>query len=97
LHGRGQLQTAVVGGGLLGLEAARHLRTPQLESLTIIEALPHLLPRHLDEQAERYEKYVLFQGVLFGCILLGSKENLAFVNAHSGKEVSEEQLRLRLW
>jgi NAD(P)H-nitrite reductase large subunit len=43
------------------------------------------------------EKYVLFQGVLVGCILLGSKENLAFVNAHSGKEVSEEQLRLRLW
>lgn len=36
-------------------------------------------------------------GVLVGCILLGSKENLAFVNAHIGKEVSEEQLRLRLW
>jgi len=54
------------------------------------------LIRKLDEQAERCEKYVLFQGVLVGCILLGSKENLAFVNAHSGKEVSEEQLRLRL-
>ncbi len=38
----------VVGGGLLGLEAAFHLRTPGLEGLTIIEQLERLLARQLD-------------------------------------------------
>jgi nitrite reductase (NADH) large subunit len=47
----GTRQAVVVGGGLLGLEAARHLLSPALERLTIVEQAQRLLPRQLDEMA----------------------------------------------
>ena len=83
-----------MAGNLVEYEG--HIRGISLTSIGKVTLEPeeegqYRLIRKLDE------KYVLFQGVLVGCILLGSKENLAFVNAHVGKEVSEEQLRLRLW
>lgn len=40
---------AVVGGGLLGLEAARHLQAAGVGSVTVIEVAQRLLPRQLDE------------------------------------------------
>jgi len=39
----------VIGGGLLGLETARALRTTGLE-VTVVEFSPHLLPRQLDAE-----------------------------------------------
>ncbi len=42
-----------VGGGLLGLEAARFLAVPGVEDVTIVEILPRLLPRQLDEEGSR--------------------------------------------
>ncbi len=45
----GTRQAAVLGGGLLGLEAAHHLLSPDLERLTVIEQEKRLLPRQLDE------------------------------------------------
>ncbi len=44
----GTRQLVVVGGGLLGLEAASNLRSPALEKLTIIEQAQRLLARQLD-------------------------------------------------
>jgi len=41
--------TAVIGGGLLGLETARALCTAGLE-VTVIEFIPYLLPRQLDAE-----------------------------------------------
>jgi len=67
----GTRRAAVVGGGLLGLEAARHLRTPQLESLTIIEALPRLLPRQLDEVGARLLQRIIER--LPATVLLGTQ------------------------
>src|SRR5262249_40593111 len=40
-------RAVVLGGGLLGLEAARGLLSHGLE-VTVVEAAPHLLPRQLD-------------------------------------------------
>jgi nitrite reductase (NADH) large subunit len=40
---------AIVGGGLLGLETARALRTAGLD-VTVVEFAPHLLPRQLDAE-----------------------------------------------
>ncbi len=42
-------RAVVIGGGLLGLEAARALRTLGLE-VTVLEFAPRLLPRQLDAQ-----------------------------------------------
>ncbi len=47
----GARSMAVVGGGLLGLEAARHLRSSSLERVSVLEVAPRLLPRQLDEGA----------------------------------------------
>jgi nitrite reductase (NADH) large subunit len=49
----GARHAVVLGGGLLGLEAARHLCVPQLEDLTIIEIAPRLLPKQLDGPGAR--------------------------------------------
>jgi len=46
---QGASTAAVIGGGLLGLETARALRTAGLE-VTVIEFVPHLLPRQLDAE-----------------------------------------------
>ena len=45
----GTKSAVVIGGGLLGLEAARHLLSPAIEHLTIVEAATRLLPRQLDD------------------------------------------------
>jgi nitrite reductase (NADH) large subunit len=45
----GARQAVVVGGGLLGLEAAHHLLSPALERLSIVEQAGRLLPRQPDE------------------------------------------------
>jgi nitrite reductase (NADH) large subunit len=46
----GTRSAVVLGGGLLGLEAARHLLTPGIDHLTIVESAERLLPRQLDEE-----------------------------------------------
>jgi nitrite reductase (NADH) large subunit len=38
----------VLGGGLLGLEAAKHLKDAGVAELAVVEAAPRLLPRQLD-------------------------------------------------
>jgi nitrite reductase (NADH) large subunit len=53
----------VIGGGLLGLETARALRTAGLE-VTVIEFLPRLLPRQLDaEGAQVLQSLLEAQGL----------------------------------
>ncbi len=53
----------VIGGGLLGLETARALRTAGLE-VTVVEFFPYLLPRQLDaEGAEVLQSLLEAQGL----------------------------------
>jgi len=53
----------VIGGGLLGLETARALRTTGLE-VTVVEFSPHLLPRQLDaEGAQVLQSLLEAQGL----------------------------------
>ncbi len=44
---------AVIGGGLLGLEAAKALVDLGIEESTVIEFAPRLMPRQIDESASR--------------------------------------------
>jgi nitrite reductase (NADH) large subunit len=44
-------EVVILGGGLLGLEIARALRTRGLEKVTVVEVYDRLLPRQLDPEA----------------------------------------------
>jgi nitrite reductase (NADH) large subunit len=59
-----QASTAlVIGGGLLGLETARALRTAGLD-VTVVEFFPYLLPRQLDQEgAEILQSLLKAQGL----------------------------------
>ena len=50
-----------------------------------------------DEKRKRYEKYVMQNGTLVGCILLGSRDNFSFATQRIGKPVTMEEVRIRLW
>lgn len=43
--------------------------------------------RRYDVQKERYEKWIFREGRMVGCILLGSRENLAFARDAIGRQV----------
>jgi len=49
----GTRHAVVVGGGLLGLEAARHMDVPGILGITIVEVMPRLLPKQLDEEGSK--------------------------------------------
>lgn len=56
-------RAAVIGGGLLGLEAARALRANNLD-VTVVEIAPRLMPRQLDaEGAGVLERLIELQGI----------------------------------
>lgn len=48
-YARGKKTAVVIGGGLLGLEAAKGLMTHGLESVTVVEMAPWLMSVQLDE------------------------------------------------
>ena len=48
-YAKNKKRAIVIGGGLLGLEASRALRSLGLE-ITVVEFFPRLLPRQLDEE-----------------------------------------------
>ena len=57
----------VVGGGLLGIEAARAMQA-RCEQITVLERFPHLLPRQLDQEAaSRVAEQLREQGVSVMC------------------------------
>jgi nitrite reductase (NADH) large subunit len=55
----GTRHAVVVGGGLLGLEAARFLQVPEVQDVTVVEILPRLLPKQLDETGSRILQSVI--------------------------------------
>jgi nitrite reductase (NADH) large subunit len=62
-YAQGVSTAVVIGGGLLGLETARALRTAGL-GVTVVEFFPYLLPRQLDpEGAEVLQSLLEAQGL----------------------------------
>jgi nitrite reductase (NADH) large subunit len=61
------------------------------------EAARYVVVKKLDDAARRYEKYVISDGVLVGCILLGSRENYGFATQNIGKPVTPSDIETRLW
>ena len=62
-HAQGVSTAVVIGGGLLGLETARALRTAGLD-VTVVEFFPYLLPRQLDaEGAQVLQSLLEAQGL----------------------------------
>jgi nitrite reductase (NADH) large subunit len=57
--GEGARSMAVVGGGLLGLEAARHLCETRLEKVVVLEIAQRLLPRQVDARGSEYVRRIM--------------------------------------
>ena len=55
--GAGAKNAVIIGGGLLGLEMARHMTS--IHDMTVIEFFPRLLPRQLDEEAAGMLKEII--------------------------------------
>ena len=56
---------AVMGGGLLGLEAARALKESGVKRVHVLETAPRLLPRQMDSKASgMLEKYLESEGLI---------------------------------
>ena len=72
----GTQHAVVVGGGLLGLEAARYLQVPEVQDVTIVEIMPRLLPKQLDESGSR-----ILQSVIEGphCVVRLGAQVAAFL------------------
>ncbi|MGD0727548.1 MAG: FAD-dependent oxidoreductase [Spirochaetia bacterium] len=72
----GTRHAVVVGGGLLGLEAARFLQVPEVQDVTIVEIMPRLLPKQLDEAGSR-----ILQSIIEGpnCFVRLGAEVAAFL------------------
>jgi len=84
----------VIGGGLLGLEAAWEMRKKGVE-VTVVEFLPRLLPNQLDENgAELFKKIIANSGVE---IILGDSakeilggERVTGLKLSSGRKIEAE-------
>jgi nitrite reductase (NADH) large subunit len=50
-----------------------------------------------DERQERYEKWVFREGLLAGCLLLGSRENLALARRSLGQPLAPAAVRALPW
>lgn len=78
----------IIGGGLLGLEAAAEMKKPGI-NVTVVERSNRLLPRQLDEEgAELFKKAAINSGVNFildDCVLriLGD-DNITSIQLESG-------------
>jgi nitrite reductase (NADH) large subunit len=66
-------------------------------NLTAEEAPRFEVVSKRDDLARRYEKYVLSEGTLAGCILLGSRVNYGFATGTIGKAVTRADVEMRLW
>lgn len=81
-------KAAVIGGGLLGLEAAKALLDLGLQDISVIEFAPRLMPRQIDEAGS-----LLLQSKLqaLGLTILTSKNTLAITGeeAISGMAFSD--------
>jgi nitrite reductase (NADH) large subunit len=80
-----QISTAaIVGGGLLGLETARALRTAGLD-VTVVEFAPYLLPRQLDAEGA-----TVLQAIL-------EAQGLRVVTGGATEAIQGDERAARLW
>lgn len=75
---KGKERVIVIGGGLLGLEAA-HSLVEQGKQVSVLEFFPYLLPRQLDQELSGVVQEML------------EKEGLSFVLGTSCKEITGDQ------
>jgi nitrite reductase (NADH) large subunit len=56
---RGARDVAVIGGGLLGIEAAHHIKKSGVETVVVVEIADRLLPRQIDEAGSAILRRIL--------------------------------------
>ncbi len=76
---------AVIGGGLLGIEAARALKTAGVNGVHIVETAPYLLPRQLDRTASALlTEYLTAEGLT---VHTGVSLDLALLETRTPQEL----------
>jgi NAD(P)H-nitrite reductase large subunit len=103
---------SVVAAGILGDDTVIYTQTIPQNTLKVAgvnltsigkvffepgEEARYQVIEKVDEAGLRYEKYVLQNGELAGCILLGSRANYGFATKHIGQPVRREEILTRLW
>jgi nitrite reductase (NADH) large subunit len=86
--------TVILGGGLLGLDLATAIRTNGTQ-VTVIEMMPHLLPRQLDEEgAQLLTRLITDRGVEVitndSCASISGQEQVQQVTLKSGRVLSAD-------
>lgn len=90
-------KAVVIGGGLLGLEAARGLLTHGV-SVSVIEAAPHLMPVQLDDEGGRILKSTLeAMGISVFCGQIAKSietqnGKITHLNFHDGSTLSTDMV-----
>jgi NAD(P)H-nitrite reductase large subunit len=105
-------QAPVVAAGILGDDSVVYRQTIPQNTLKVAgvnltsigkvffepgEEARYQVIGKADEAVLRYEKYVLLNGELAGCILLGSRANHGFATKHMGQAVRREEILALLW
>jgi phenylglyoxylate dehydrogenase epsilon subunit len=88
----------VLGAGLIGMHAAENL-AKRGRKVTVVEAMPHVLPGYFDEQAAELVQRVFFDNgikILTGSAVThaGVSKNSCVVSLESGEEISTDLLMI---
>ena len=95
-HARSSRHVVVLGGGLLGLDLAHAIHAHQ-ERVTVVELLPRLLPRQLDEEGAGVLQSIIEHGgvhILTGktCTLLEGEGSVRRVHLKSGEVIETDMV-----
>lgn len=94
-YAKGKSKAVIIGGGVLGLEAADALQELGLQ-ITVIEAAPRIMPRQLEESASAFMQNILATKNINLITEASAQEIVANSNKVTGVKVNNELIEADL-